>query len=161
MKYIIYLVLGLVSYLLRVINSWRRYQTGTLTDEAQVTSNPGGYALATGAYRTLVNLTAGGNNWEWIVWYVPNLHQAKLIRNTREQNFGNSKTNVEKWWQWLFVQHGMTGIAASGCKPWHLKNAPRSNGIVRNGKIEINRRSSHSSGILLFSACQEVWWCSL
>ncbi|BBD44932.1 MAG: RagB/SusD family nutrient uptake outer membrane protein [Petrimonas sp.] len=39
------------------------HPTGTLTDEAQITSIPGGVALATGAYRALPDWTGGGNVW--------------------------------------------------------------------------------------------------
>ncbi|MFY9172620.1 MAG: RagB/SusD family nutrient uptake outer membrane protein [Petrimonas mucosa] len=39
------------------------HPTGTLTDEAQITSIPGGVALATGAYRSLADWTGGGNVW--------------------------------------------------------------------------------------------------
>ncbi|MEL7598848.1 MAG: RagB/SusD family nutrient uptake outer membrane protein [Proteiniphilum sp.] len=39
------------------------HPTGTLTDEAQITSQPGGDALATGAYRALPDWTGGGNVW--------------------------------------------------------------------------------------------------
>ncbi|HBE42799.1 MAG TPA: hypothetical protein DDW27_16670 [Bacteroidales bacterium] len=37
--------------------------TGTLTDEAIITSNPGGVALATGPYRSLASWTAGAQWW--------------------------------------------------------------------------------------------------
>ena len=39
------------------------HPTGTLTDEAQITSILGGVALATGAYRSLADWTGGGNVW--------------------------------------------------------------------------------------------------
>ncbi len=39
------------------------HPTGSLTDESQITSIPGGVALATGAYRALPSWTNGGNVW--------------------------------------------------------------------------------------------------
>jgi hypothetical protein len=63
MKYIIYLVLGFGIILASCDKFLEEVPTGTLTDQAQVTSNPGGYALATGAYRTLPNWTGGAVQW--------------------------------------------------------------------------------------------------
>ena len=48
--------------------------TGSLTDEAQITSIPGGIALATGAYRALPDWTGGGGAWGAtfrLVWNTP------------------------------------------------------------------------------------------
>ena len=63
MKYILYLVLVLGLFFGSCKKFLEEVPTGTLTDQAQITSIPGGNALATGAYRTLINWTAGAVQW--------------------------------------------------------------------------------------------------
>lgn len=61
-KYVfITLMAGLLLY--SCADFLAEHPTGSLTDESQITSIPGGVALATGAYRTLPTWTDGGNVW--------------------------------------------------------------------------------------------------
>jgi hypothetical protein len=63
MKHILYLVLGLSLILGSCEKFLKETPTGSLTDQAQITSNAGGVALATGAYRAIRTWTDGCSEW--------------------------------------------------------------------------------------------------
>ena len=63
MKNILLLILGLGLTLGSCDKFLEEVPTGNLTDKAQITSNPGGFAVATGAYRALSTFTAGAVQW--------------------------------------------------------------------------------------------------
>ena len=63
MKNILLLILGLGLTLGSCDKFLEEVPTRNLTDKAQITSNPGGFALATGAYRALPTFTAGAVQW--------------------------------------------------------------------------------------------------
>ena len=67
MRYIILLVLGLALSLSSCNKFLEEEPSGSLTDKSQITSYPGGLALATGAYRSLPSWTSGA------VWWGGNL----------------------------------------------------------------------------------------
>ena len=63
MKYILLLVLGLGLTLSSCEKFLEEIPTGSLTDQSQITSYPGGLALASGPYRALGNWLDGGDQW--------------------------------------------------------------------------------------------------
>ena len=133
MKYIIYLVLGFGIILASCDKFLEEVPTGTLTDEAQVTSNPGGYALATGAYRTLINWTAGAVHWGGSIHGMPwNMPSGKAYSQYQGAELYKFETNVESgdseyfilpWNYWyrgvrdanlaLKMLPGVTGLSAT------------------------------------------------
>jgi hypothetical protein len=132
MKYIIYLVLGFGIILASCDKFLEEVPTGTLTDEAQVTSNPGGYALATGAYRTLINWTAGAVQWggsihgslEYATGKAYSQYQgSELYKFETNVESGDSEYFVLPWNYWyrgvrdanlaLKMLPGVTGLSAT------------------------------------------------
>lgn len=95
MKYKIYLVLGLGIILASCQKFLEEVPTGSLTDQAQITSNPGGYALATGAYRTLINLTAGAQWWGGTVHNSLEYATGKAYSQYQGADLYKFETNVE------------------------------------------------------------------
>ena len=113
MKYIIYLVLGLVITLASCQKFLEEVPTGTLTDQAQVTSNPGGYALATGAYRTLPNWTAGAVQWGGSIHGSLEYATGKAYSQYQGSELYKFETNVESgdseyfWGPWNYWYRGI------------------------------------------------------
>jgi hypothetical protein len=132
MKYIIYLVLWFGIILASCDKFLEEVPTGTLTDEAQVTSNPGGYALATGAYRTLINWTAGAVQWGGSIHGSLEYATGKAYSQYQGSELYKFETNVESgdseyfilpWNYWyrgvrdanlaLKMLPGVTGLSAT------------------------------------------------
>ena len=63
MKQILYIVLALGLILSSCEKFLEETPTGSLTTEANLTSNASGVALATGAYRSLTTVTMGMSEW--------------------------------------------------------------------------------------------------
>ncbi|MCJ7450085.1 MAG: RagB/SusD family nutrient uptake outer membrane protein [Bacteroidales bacterium] len=95
MKYILLLVLGLGITLGSCDKFLEEVPTGSLTDEAPITSNPGGYALATGAYRALPTWTAGAQWWGGTVMNSLEYATGKAYSQYQAADLYKFETNVE------------------------------------------------------------------
>ena len=95
MKYILLLVLGLGITLGSCEKFLEETPTGSLTDKAQITSNPGGYALATGAYRALPTWTAGAQWWGGSVMNSLEYATGKAYSQYQAADLYKFETNVE------------------------------------------------------------------
>lgn len=95
MKYILILLLGLGITLGSCDKFLEEVPTGTLTDQATISSNPGGYALAMGAYRALPNLTAGAQQWGGSVYNALEYATGKAYSQYQAAELFKFETNVE------------------------------------------------------------------
>jgi len=95
MKYILLLILGLGLALGSCTKFLEEVPTGSLTDEAQITSNPGGYALATGAYRALPTWTASAQWWGGSVMNSLEYATGKAYSQYQAADLYKFETNVE------------------------------------------------------------------
>jgi len=95
MKYILILLLGLGITLGSCEKFLEEVPTGTLTDQAKITSNPGGYALAMGAYRALPQLTAGAQQWGGTVYNALEFATGKAYSQYQAAELFKFETNVE------------------------------------------------------------------
>lgn len=95
MKYILILLLGLGITLGSCDKFLEEVPTGTLTDQATISSNPGGYALAMGAYRALPQLTAGAQQWGGTVYNALEFATGKAYSQYQAAELFKFETNVE------------------------------------------------------------------
>ncbi|MFA5819196.1 MAG: RagB/SusD family nutrient uptake outer membrane protein [Bacteroidales bacterium] len=95
MKYILLIVLGLGITLGSCQKFLEEVPTGSLTDKAQITSNPGGYALATGAYRALPNWTGGAQWWGGSIMNSLEYATGKAYSQYQAADLYKFETNVE------------------------------------------------------------------
>jgi starch-binding outer membrane protein, SusD/RagB family len=113
MKYILYLVLVLGLSLGSCKEFLQEVPTGSLTDQAQITSNPGGYALATGAYRTLPNWTVGAVQWGGSIHNCLEYATGKAYSQYQGSELYKFETNVESgdseyfWGPWNYWYRGI------------------------------------------------------
>jgi hypothetical protein len=132
MKYILLLVLGLGLMLGSCKKFLEETPTGSLTDKSAITSFAGGTALATGAYRTLVNWTNGAQWWggdlvnamEYATGEAYSQYQAAdLYKYETDVESGDSEYFIAPWNNWyrgvrdcnLAIQMlpGVTGMTAN------------------------------------------------
>ncbi|MCL4483656.1 MAG: RagB/SusD family nutrient uptake outer membrane protein [Bacteroidetes bacterium] len=107
MKYILLLVLGLGITLGSCQKFLEEIPTGSLTDQSQITSAPGGIALATGAYRALPTWTNGA------VWWGGNLMGAL------EYNTGKAYSQYQASELWKFETDVESGDSQYFTLPWN------------------------------------------
>ena len=109
MRYKIFLVLGLFLSLSSCDKFLEEEPTGSLTDKSQITSYPGGLALATGAYRALPSWTSGAVWWggnlvgamEYATGKAYSQYQAsELWKFETDVNSGDSEFFVFPWNNW-------------------------------------------------------------
>ena len=113
MKYILYLVLILGLFFGSCKKFLEEVPTGSLTDQATISSNPGGYALATGAYRTLPNWTAGAVQWGGSIHGSLEYATGKAYSQYQGSELYKFETNVESgdseyfWGPWNYWYRGI------------------------------------------------------
>ncbi len=132
MKYIVLLMLGLGLTLGSCDKFLEEIPTGSLTDKSQITSFPGGLALATGAYRSLPSWTSGAVWWggnlvgamEYATGKAYSQYQAsELWKFETDVNSGDSQFFVFPWNNWyrgvrdcnlaIKMIPGVTGMTAA------------------------------------------------
>jgi hypothetical protein len=94
-RYILLIVLGLGLALGACDKFLEEVPTGTLTDEATLSSNPAGYAVATGAYRALSTLTGGAQQWGGTVFGGLEYATGKAYSQYQASELYKFETNVE------------------------------------------------------------------
>lgn len=93
--YILFLAIGLGVILGSCEKFLEENPTGSLTDEADITSNPGGMALATGPYRSLVSWTAGAQWWGGSIMNSLEYATGKAYSQYQAADLYKFETNVE------------------------------------------------------------------
>ena len=107
MRYILLMLTGL-SFLLSSCDKFlEETPTETLTDESQITSSPGGVALATGAYRQLPTWTDGAQAWG-----------GNLV-SAFEYGTGKAYSQYMGADLWKFEQNSESGDSDYFIKPWN------------------------------------------
>ncbi|MEO5600104.1 MAG: RagB/SusD family nutrient uptake outer membrane protein [Cyclobacteriaceae bacterium] len=132
MKYIILTVFAVAITLVSCDKFLEEVPTGSLTDKSQITSVPGGVALATGAYRALPPWTSGAVWWggnlvgamEYATGKAYSQYQAsELWKFETDVNSGDSEFFVFPWNNWyrgvsdcnlaIKMIPGVTGMTAA------------------------------------------------
>lgn len=95
MKYIFLFVLGLALTVSSCDNFLEEIPTGSLTDKSQITSFPGGVALATGAYRALPTWTNSAQWWGGNLMGAMEYATGKAYSQYQAADLYKFETNVE------------------------------------------------------------------
>ena len=97
MKHILIVVLGLGLMLGSCQKFLEEQPTGSLTSESAVTSAPGGLALASGPYRSLITILNGGDQW------------GKIMANALEYPTGKAYSQYMGSILWVYESNSIAG----------------------------------------------------
>lgn len=97
MKHIVLIVLGLGIMLGSCTKFLEETPTGSLTSQSTVTSAPGGLALASGPYRSLIGILNGGDQW------------GKIMANALEYPTGKAYSQYMGSILWVYESDAIAG----------------------------------------------------